>query len=266
VLSTPPRMSFRGLWSLAWLLVAPKLMPDTSFNSFASYSLWPVIPVTEPIPSAPAAAAWTIPQVIVTSPTDASVQHVEYSEEAKMPLPGDEDKELSAICTTASLELATLGSITEEHANEAALTSHESSISLAHTYVHGGDLFTIVEADEPLESSLVESNMPRFVPGLATLSSLTYVASSTLLSLPSPFSRGNLCIKDIDALMSSESETESCVFVPFSALRSHQPTFQIFDDAFLLCLGRRRIRPLPWPSRHPRESAFCPSVPLARQP
>jgi hypothetical protein len=180
-----------------------------------------------------------------------------------MPLPGDES---SAICPTVSVELATLGSITEEHANEAALTSHESSISLAHTYVHGGDLFTIVEADEPLESSVVESEMPRFVPGLATLSSLTYVASSTLLSLPSPFSRGNLCIKDIDALMSSESETESCVFVPFSALRSHQPTFQIFDDAFLLCLGRRRIRPLPWPSRHPRESAFCSSVPLARQP
>jgi hypothetical protein len=196
------------------LAVAAKLRPDISFNSFASYSLWPLIPVTELIPSALATAAWAIPQVIVTSPTEAFVEPVEpqakivNSEEANMPPTSGEIEGPSAISTTTSLDLATLGSVPKEDANE---------VSLAHTYVHGGDLFTIVEVDEPLESSVVESDMPRFVPSFAALSSLAHVLSSTLRSLPSPFSRGNLCIKDMDVLTSSgPAETESYVFVPFS--------------------------------------------------
>jgi hypothetical protein len=203
-------MSFRGLWSLAWLLVAPKLMPDTSFDSFASYSLWPMIPVTEPVPSAPATGAWTIPHVIVTSPTEASIEAVEPIEpEVKMPPASAEVEKPSAISTITSLDLATLGSVAKEDANK---------LPLAHTYVHGGDLFTIIEADEPIGSSVVESDMPTFVPSLATLSSFAHEPSSTLRSLPSPFSRGNLCIKDIDAFMSLGPETESCVFVSINAL------------------------------------------------
>jgi hypothetical protein len=197
VLSAPPRMSSRGLRSPAWLLaVASKLMPYISFDSFASYSLWPMIPVTEPIPSAPATAAWTIPQVIVTSPTEASFEPIEYSEEVKMPLPGDEGEESSAFCTTASLDLSTLGSVAKEDANQ---------VSLAHLYVHGGDLFTILEADEPIECSTSEAEMSRFVLSLATFSpssqcSFQHSALASIAVLPQqPLHQRHRCSHELGA-------------------------------------------------------------------
>jgi hypothetical protein len=113
-----------------------------------------------------------------------------------MPLFGDKGEESSAICTTASLDLATLGSVAKEDANQA---------SLAQPYVHGGDLFTILEADEPIESLTSEAEMSRFVLSLATFSpssqcGFQHSALASLAVLPrQPLHQRNRCSHEIGA-------------------------------------------------------------------
>jgi hypothetical protein len=208
---------------------------DTLLSLSFSWSLVPGIPRTssydqaslvsgasrEIISATPGAT--TIPEVIVTSATASTIEadEAEATKEQAQTLPtGNDLIGLSKTSTITSLELGPVKSDgdAEKHTNEVTLVDHESDTAHAHTYVHGADLFTIVEADKPLESSTSEAKIPRFVPSLVIRSPLTHVLSSTLRSFPSPFSRGNLSIKDIDALMSSGLETESYVFVLCSAL------------------------------------------------
>jgi hypothetical protein len=173
----------------SFLLRNFSLIRDVSHDTLLSLSFsWPLvpgIPRTSPYDQASLVSgasceiisavpgATTIPEVIVTSAIASTIEadKAEASSEQAQTLPtGNELIGLSKTSTITSLELGPVESDdnAEKDANEVTLVAHESDTAHAHTYVHGGDLFTILEADEPLESSVIESDMSRFAPSLAT--------------------------------------------------------------------------------------------------